>query len=221
VIPPQASAEFVFAMENVLEVYQRRYDPRFPVVCMDETSKQLVSEVRPPIPRRAGQPQRHDYEYERNGVAHLFLAFEPLAGWRCVEVTENRARTDWARFIRSLLEERYPNAERVQLVLDNLNTHSGASFYALCPPKEARHWLERIEIVYTPKHGSWLNMAEGEFSILQRQCLDRRIENQKILQREVKAWQQHRNDAKVGANWQFTTKEARIKLAKLYPSFEE
>ncbi len=220
-IPPQASAEFVFRMESVLEVYQRRYDPRFPVVCMDETSKQLVCEVRPPIPRRAGHIQRHDYEYERNGVVNLFLAFEPLAGWRHVEVTARRTRTDWARFIRSLLEERYPEAERVQLVLDNLNTHSGASFYELCPPQEARHWLQRIDLVYTPKHGSWLNMAEGEFSILQRQCLDRRIADPETLQREVKAWQQRRNAAEVGANWQFTTNDARIKLAKLYPSFEE
>lgn len=220
-IPPQASAEFVFRMEGVLEVYQRPYDPRFPVVCMDETSKQLVSEVRSPIPRRAGHPERHDYEYERNGVANLFLAFEPLAGWRCVEVTASRARRDWAQFIRSLLEERYPKAECVRLVLDNLNTHSGASFYELCPPQEARHWLGRIEFVYTPKHGSWLNMAEGELSILQRQCLDRRIAGPETLQREVKTWQQSRNAAEVGANWQFTTNDARIKLEKLYPSFEE
>lgn len=219
-IPPQASGEFVYRMEEVLEVYQRRYDPRFPVVCMDETSKQLVSEVRPPIPRRAGHSERHDYEYERNGVANLFLAFEPLAGWRCVEVTASRTRTDWARFIRSLLEERYKEAECVRLVLDNLNTHSGGSFYELCPPQEARQWLGRVELVHTPKHGSWLNMAEGELSILQRQCLDRRIAESETLQREVRAWQQQRNAEQVGANWQFTTDDARIKLAKLYPSFE-
>lgn len=219
-IPPKASAEFVFRMETVLELYQRPYDPRFPVVCMDETSKQLVSEVRPPIPLRPGQARRHDYEYERNGVANLFLAFEPLAGWRRVEVTARRTCTDWARFIRSLLESRYREAERVWLVLDNLNTHSGASFYELCPPQQARHWLERVELVYTPKHGSWLNMAEGEFSILQRQCLDRRIADPDTLRNETKAWELRRNHAAVGADWQFTTDDARIKLARLYPSFE-
>ena len=220
VIPAEASAEFVFRMEAVLDLYQRPYDPRFPVVCMDETSKQLVSEVRPPIPLRPGQPQRHDYEYERNGVANLFLAFEPLAGWRCVEVTDSRTRTDWARFIRSLLENRYRDAECVRLVLDNLNTHSGASFYELCPPQQAQDWLGRIELVYTPKHGSWLNMAEGEFSILQRQCLDRRIADAATLRREIHAWEQRRNVGRIGANWQFTTNDARVKLARLYPSFD-
>ena len=219
-IPPEASAEFVFRMETVLELYQRPYDPRFPVVCMDETSKQLVSEVRPPIPPRPGHARRHDYEYERNGVANLFLAFEPLAGWRRVEVTARRTCTDWARFIRSLLESRYREAERVWLVLDNLNTHSGASFYELCPPQQARHWLERVELVYTPTHGSWLNMAEGEFSILQRQCLDRRIAAPDTLRNETKAWELRRNHAAVGADWHFTTEDARIKLARLYPSFK-
>ena len=164
-------------MENVLDVYHRPHDPRFPVVCMDETSKQLVREVRPALAPEPGRAERHDYEYQRNGVANLFLAFEPLAGWRCVDVTENRARRDWALFLVSLLEHRYHNAERVTVVLDNLNTHSGASFYEIFPPQEARRWLERVEFVHTPKHGSWLNMAEGEFSVLQRQCLDRRIPN--------------------------------------------
>ncbi len=207
-------------MENVLEVYHRPYDPRFPVVCMDETSKQLVCEVRPALPPEPGRAERHDYEYQRNGVANLFLAFEPLAGWRGVDVTENRARRDWALFLLSLLEHRYRDAERVTVVLDNLNTHSGASFYEIFPPREARRWLERVEFVHTPKHGSWLNMAEGEFSVLQRQCLDRRIPNPETLQREVNAWQQRRNASAVGANWQFTTADARIKLRRLYPSFE-
>ena len=152
-------------MENVLDVYHRPHDPRFPVVCMDETSKQLVREVRPALAPEPGRAERHDYEYQRNGVANLFLAFEPLAGWRCVDVTENRARRDWALFLVSLLEHRYHNAERVTVVLDNLNTHSGASFYEIFPPQEARRWLERVEFVHTPKHGSWLNMAEGEFSV--------------------------------------------------------
>jgi hypothetical protein len=207
-------------MENVLEVYHRAYDPQFPVVCVDETSKQLVCEVRPALPCEPGRAARHDYEYERNGVANLFLAFEPLAGWRRVDVTRNRARRDWALFILSLLENRYHDAERVTVVLDNLNTHSGASFYEICPPQEARRWLERVEIVHTPKHGSWLNMAEGEFSILQRQCLDRRIPNPETLTREVNAWQQRRNASAVGANWQFTTEDARVRLKRLYPSFE-
>ena len=207
-------------MENVLDVYQRPYDPLFPVVCMDETSKQLVDEITPSLSMRPGRVERHDYEYERNGVANIFIAFEPLGGWRGIEVTEHRGRQDWAQFIQSLLEDRYKDAERVTLVLDNLNTHSGASFYALHPPAEARQWLERLEFVYTPKHGSWLNMAEGEFSILQRQCLDRRISDSETLKREVKAWQQHRNGHAVGANWQFTTTDARVKLTKLYPSFE-
>ena len=205
-------------MENVLAVYQRPYDRLFPVVCMDETSKQLVLEIRPPLPIRPGQVQRHDYEYERNGVASLFVAFEPLAGWRSVKVTETRTRRDWALFIVSLLEGRYRDAKRVLFVLDNLNIHSGASFYEIAPPEQARAWLKRVEFVHTPKHGSWLNMAEGEFSILKRQCLDRRIPHQDTLEREVKAWERRRNNAQIGANWQFTTDDARVKLKKLYPS---
>ncbi len=205
-------------MEDVLDVYQRPYDTKRPVVCMDETSKQLVAETRSPLAAAPGQPECHDYEYERNGVANLFLAFEPLAGWRHVEVTERRARADWAEFIRFLLDECYPDAERVTIVMDNLNTHSGGSLYEAFPPEEARSYYQRLEIHYTPKHGSWLNMAESEFSVLQRQCIDRRIPDRGILEREVKAWTTTRNKERIGANWQFTTADARTKLRKLYPS---
>lgn len=206
-------------MEDTLEVYLRPYDPMRPVVCMDESTKQLLDEVRLPIPGRKGTPQRYDSEYRRNGVASLFLAFEPLAGWRKVQVTEQRTRRDWAHFIKSLLDERYPDCERVILVMDNLNTHSGASLYETFAPTEALRLLRRLEIHYTPKHGSWLNMAEGEFSVLQRQCLDRRISDSGILQQEIAAWQIQRNREAVGADWRFTTEDARVKLRKLYPSF--
>jgi len=207
-------------MEDVLEVYQRSYDPKRPVVCMDETSKQLVGETRVPMPAAPGQTIRHDYEYERNGVENLFIAFEPLAGWRHVEVTEHRTRVDWAEFMRFLLDKQYPHAERVTLVMDNLNTHSGGSLYEAFPPEQARSYCNRLEIHYTPKHGSWLNMAESEFSVLKRQCTDRRIPDKETIEREVAAWVKNRNAARIGANWQFTTHDARTKLARLYPSFE-
>lgn len=206
-------------MEDVLEVYKRPWDPLRPVVCMDESSKQLLEETRQPIPCRPGGVERYDYEYRRNGVATLFLAFEPLAGWRHVEVTQQRTRQDWAQFVKALVDEKYPDAERIVLVMDNLNTHSGASLYETFPPVEALRILGRLEIHYTPKHGSWLNMAEGEFSVLQRQCLDRRIASSEVLQQEVAAWEDKRNIQSVGANWRFTTEDARIKLHKLYPSF--
>ena len=167
-----------------------------------------------------GQVAREDYEYERQGVANLFLAFEPLAGQRLVEVTSHRTRQDWAQFLRQLLDGPYSKAQRVILVSDNLNTHTGAAFYEAFKPAQARRLLERLEFHYTPKHGSWLNMAEGEFSILQRQCLSRRIGDQDVLQREVKAWEHSRNEAAIGSDWQFTTADARIKLNRLYPSFE-
>lgn len=206
-------------MEDTLEVYLRPYDPMRPVVCMDESTKQLLDEVRLPIPGRKGTPQRYDSEYRRNGVASLFLAFEPLAGWRKVQVTEQRTRRDWAHFIKSLLDEQYPDCERVILVMDNLNTHSGASLYETFAPTEALRLLRRLEFHYTPKHGSWLNMAEGEFSVLQKQCLDRRISDSEVLQQEIAAWQTQRNREAVGADWTFTTEDARVKLRKLYPSF--
>ena len=206
-------------MEDVLEVYRRPYDPLRPVVCMDESTKQLLAEVRAPRPGRVGAVERYDYEYRRNGVATLFLAFEPLAGWRQVRVTQTRTRKDWAWFIKDLLDERYAQAERVVLVMDNLNTHSGASLYETFAPEEALRLLRRLEIHYTPKHGSWLNMAEGEFSVLGQQCLDRRIASSELLVQETAAWEDHRNQAAIGANWKFTTEDARVKLRKLYPSF--
>lgn len=206
-------------MEDILEVYTRPFDPQRPLVCMDESSKQLLEETRTPLPPQPGQLQRYDYEYSRNGVATLFVAFEPLAGWRHVEVTQQRTRQDWARFIRDLLDHRYAQAERVVLVMDNLNTHSGASLYETFPPEEALRLLQRLEIHYTPKHGSWLNMAEGELSVLQHQCLDRRIGTAEFLKQEIAAWEAERNQKCIGANWRFTTQEARIKLRKLYPSF--
>jgi DDE superfamily endonuclease len=175
-------------MEDVLEVYRRPYDPLRPVVCMDESTKQLLAEVRAPRPGQAGAVERYDYEYRRNGVATLFLAFEPLAGWRQVRVTQTRTRKDWAWFIKDLLDERYAQAERVVLVMDNLNTHSGASLYETFAPEEALRLLRRLESHYTPKHGSWLNMAEGEFSVLGRQCLDRRIDSSELLVQETAAW---------------------------------
>jgi hypothetical protein len=208
-------------MEEVLEVYQLPYDPRFPVVCMDETSKQLVAEVATPVAPAPGRVLRCDYEYRRHGVANLFLAFEPLRGWRWVEITERRTRKDWALFIAQLLEHHYPEAECLLLVLDNLNTHSGASLYEAFPPERARPLLDRLRFVHTPKHGSWLNLAEAEFSILQRQCLDRRIAEASLLQRETHAWVDQRNQMQVGADWQFTTQDARVKLKRLYPSFED
>ena len=208
-------------MEDVLEVYRLPYDRMRPVVCMDESTKQLLAEVRVPVAGRIGAPLRYDSEYRRNGVASLFLAFEPLAGWRQVQVTEQRTRRDWARFIKGLLDTRYPDCEQVVLVMDNLNTHSGASLYETFAPREALRLLTRLEIHYTPKHGSWLNMAEGEFSVLQSQCLDRRIGPSEALQQEIAAWQARRNQEAIGADWKFTTENAREKLRKLYPSLPE
>jgi hypothetical protein len=208
-------------MEDVLEVYRRPYDPLRPVLCMDESTKQLLAEVHAPRPGQVGAVERYDYEYRRNGVATLFLAFEPLAGWRQVRVTQRRTRKDWAWFIKDLLDERYAQAERIVLVMDNLNTHSGASLYETFAPEEALRLLRRLEIHYTPKHGSWLNMAEGEFSVLGQQCLDRRIASSELLAKETAAWEAQRNQAAIGANWKFTTEDARVKLRKLYPSFLE
>jgi transposase len=217
-IPPQQNAEFVWRMEDVLEVYTRPYDPRFPQVCMDEASKQLLSAVREPLPPKPGQPRREDYEYVREGTANLFLFFEPLRGWRRVQVTERRTRVDWAQAIRELVDLHYPEAERIVLVMDNLNTHSPASLYEAFAPEEAQRLAQRLEIHYTPKHGSWLNMAETELSILARQCLDRRLPSAALLEQEVDAWQQERNQAKARIEWRFTTADARIKLKHLYPA---
>jgi hypothetical protein len=207
-------------MEDALDVYVRPPDPARPLVCMDEASKQLVKETRRPQPAQPGQPARYDAEYERAGVRNLFLAVAPLEGWRTVQVTEQRTRTDWAAFMRMLADTRYPTAERIVVLQDNLNTHGPASFYEAYPPAEARRLTERFEFHYTPKHGSWLNMAEIELSVLARQCLDRRIPDAATLETEVAAWVNRRNEARATIDWQFTTADARIKLKHLYPSVE-
>jgi hypothetical protein len=207
-------------MEDVLEVYKRPYDPRRPVVCLDETSKQLIGEVARPVPAVPGQVARYDYEYIRNGVANIFMIFEPLAGQREVEVTQRRTRMDYAACLRRLADEVYAQAEVIVLVQDNLNTHTPASLYEAFAPAEARRLTERFEWHYTPKHGSWLDMAEIELGILGRQCLSRRIETVGDLRRETAAWKTARNTAKVRVNWQFRTEDARIKLNRLYPSLE-
>jgi DDE superfamily endonuclease len=220
VLPPKANAGFVAAMEDVLEVYSRPYDPKRPQVCFDEGGKQLIGDVRPPLPLRPGRPRRVDYEYERNGTANLFMVFEPLAGARRVEVTERRTNRDFAHIIRRLVDEWYPTAEKVVLVLDNLSTHTPAALYEAFAPAEARRLVEKLEWHYTPRHGSWLNVAEMELSVLARQCLDRRIPDIEALRREVAAWVAQRNAAVVRVDWQFTTADARVKLKRLYPSIE-
>ena len=218
-MPEGPSAEFVAAMEDVLEVYHRPYDPQRPVVCMDECSKQLIGEVRTPLPPKPGQIAKYDSEYERRGTANVFMAVEPLGGKRKLRVTDRRTRVDWAQFIRFLLMTVYPEAAIIVLVMDNLNTHSIASLYEAFEPELARALAARLEIHHTPKHGSWLNMAETELSILSRQCLDRRIESQEIMVQETTTWEQDRNKLGAGIDWQFTTADARIKLKRLYPSF--
>lgn len=205
-------------MEDVLEVYQRPYDPQYPQVTMDESSKQQVIEVRQPLSAVPGRVERYDSEYERNGVSNLFLFFEPLRGWRHIDVTDHRTAVDWAYQIRDLVDVHYPDAKGIILVMDNLNTHQPASLYKAFAPDEARRILERLEIHYTPKHGSWLNMAEIEFSILSKQCLNRRIPDQETLIREVAAWEDERNAQPTPMKWRFTTKDARIKLKRLYPT---
>jgi hypothetical protein len=205
-------------MEEVLAVYERPYDPRFPQVCLDEASKQLVGETRTPVPPAPGQPARQDYEYVRNGAADLFLATEPLAGWRQVWVTDQRTRLDFAQVVKDLVEVHYPDAERIVLVIDNLNTHTGAALYAAFPPAEAKRLLDKLEIHYTPVHGSWLDMAEIELAVLSRQCLDRRIADKAVLKSEVALWVAKRNLARTKIVWRFTTADARIRLKHLYPS---
>jgi transposase len=221
VIPPKENAEFVAAMEDVLEVYRRPYNSQRPVVCLDEQSKQLVKETRPIIPAKPGRNQRLDYEYERNGTANLFMRFEPLGGRRRVKVTDQRTKVDFAHVIREMVDADYPEAKVIVLVMDNLNTHKPASLYEAFEPAEARRLIEKLEIHYTPKHGSWLNMAETELSIVTKQCLDRRIPDVTTLRREITAWERLRNKAKSKINWQFTTHDARIKLRKLYPSIQD
>ena len=207
-------------MEDVLEVYHREYQENEVLVCLDETSKQQVKETRQPRPPRPGSAGAYDFEYQRNGVSNLFMLFAPLEGWRRVEVTQRRTKSDWAQVVRKLVDEDYADKERIVLVMDNLNTHHPASLYEAFEPTEARRIAERLEIHYTPKHGSWLNMAEIELGVLARQCLDRRIPDQEILEQETRAWQDQRNRDGIRVDWRFTTADARIKLKSLYTSIQ-
>ena len=218
VIPSDAYAAFVASMEDVLEVYHRPHDPAVPVVCLDETSKQLVAEARVPIAAKPGHPARHDYEYQRNGTANLFMLFAPLEGWRHVEVTDRRAASDYAHALKDLSDTQFPAGRKIVFVQDNLSTHKPASLYEAFPAAEARRLTERFEWHYTPKHGSWLDMAESELSVLSVQCLDRRIPDRQILIDEVAAWQDCRNKKRTRADWHFTTADARVKLKRLYPA---
>ena len=204
-------------MEDVLEVYHRPHDPEYPVVCVDETSKQLISETRVPIKLKPGQPARHDYEYERNGTANLFMMFAPLEGWRHVKVTDRHSAVDYAHVLKELADVRFAKAKKIVLMEDNLNTHKPASLYEAFPAAEARRLVERFEWHYTPKHGSWLNLAESELSVLAGQCLDRRISDKQTLVAEVTAWENSRNKKHAKADWKFTTATARVKLKRLYP----
>jgi hypothetical protein len=207
----------VAAMEDVLDVYSRPYDPKFPVVCMDESSMQLIGEVHEPIPAAPGHPVLMDDEYVRKGVANIFIEVEPLGGRRKVKITETRKRIDWALFTREMLEERYPDAEKVIFVMDNLNTHNMASLYTAFPPEEAKRLADRLEIHYTPKHGSWLNIAEIELSVLKRQCLVGRIDCIEKVRTKVAVWNTDRNNRETNVDWQFGTNDARRKLKRLYP----
>jgi hypothetical protein len=205
-------------MEDVLEVYHRPYDPQRPLVCFDEGTKQQVKETRMPLPAKPGQIVKYDYEYERNGTSNLFMFFAPLEAWRHVQVTDRRTMIDWAQCMRDLVDVHFPEADQIVVVMDNLNTHKLASLYEAFPPAEARRIAEKLEIHYTPKHGSWLNMAEIELSALSRQCLNRRLPDQPTLQHEIAAWESQRNEAASTVNWRFTTADARIKLERLYPT---
>jgi hypothetical protein len=206
-------------MEDILAVYTRPHDRDYPLVCVDETSKQLIRETRVTIPMKPGRPARHDYEYERNGVANLFMMFAPLEGWRHVTVTDRHAAVDYAQILKHLSDTCFPDAKKIILVQDNLSTHTPASLYQAFPPTEARRLVERFEWHYTPKHGSWLDLAESELGVLSSQCLDRRIPDKPTLVREVDAWVKSRNKHHATANWRFTTETARVKLKHLYPSF--
>ena len=218
-IPPEHNGSFVANMERVLDVYKRPFDPLHPVVCMDESPKQLIGEVQPPIPVSPGQPAKQDYEYRRVGVCNIFLACEPLAGKRLVTITERKTKRDWAVFLEQIAGH-YCNADKITLVMDNLNTHEPGALYEAFPPEKAKALWDRFEFVYTPKHGSWLNMAEIELNVLTGQCLNRRIDDIEVARNEVNAWQKHRNNRQAKVNWQFTTKDARIKLSRLYPTLE-
>jgi transposase len=214
----EVGAEFVWRMEEVLELYEEPYDPKRPVVCFDEMPYQMVAEKRTPLPQKPGRPQRYDYEYERKGMVNIFTFFEPQRGWRHLDVTDRRTAVDFAEEMRRLVDEHYPEAEKVRVVLDNLNTHTGAALYQAFAPEEARRILRRLEFHYTPKHASWLNMVEIELSVLSRQCLEGRIPDAKTLAREMGAWEQKRNEEGATVQWRFTASDAREKLARLYPA---
>ena len=215
---PTVGADFVWRMEDLLDLYAEPYAPTHPTVCFDETSKQLVAETRLPLPMEPGKPERVDYAYERRGTANLFLVTEPLTGWRHVDVTDRRTKHDFAQQMRELVDRHFPNADRIRVVLDNLNTHTPGALYEAFAPEEARRVLRKLEFHYTPVHGSWLNMAELEFSMLSRQCLDRRIGDRDFLTTEVAAWENARNEQRATIHWQFTVHDARRKLHRLYPS---
>jgi hypothetical protein len=219
VIPPERNGEFVAQMEQILDVYRRPYDPLRPVVCMDESPRQLIRATRLPLPIARGKAEREDYEYERCGVCNIFMAVEPLAGKRLVGVTERKTRTDWAIFLEEIVAN-YEHTEKITLVTDNLNTHTPGSFYETFAPSKAKTLWERFEFIYTPKHGSWLNMAEIELNVLTRQCLSQRLESIESMNREVKAWQAQRNTTGAKIDWQFTTDKCRIKLKRLYPTLD-
>jgi hypothetical protein len=221
VIPPEKNSEFVANMERVLDVYKRLYNPDYPVVCMDESPKQLIEEGRSSIAMKPGQEARVDYEYVRNGVVNVFMANEPLKGKRLVEVTKFKTKKDWALFVKRIADEQYPNAKRITLIMDNFKTHAASAFYETFEPEEAKKLWDRFEFVYTPKHGSWLNMAEIELHVLNGQCLNRHIPTIEIVKDEVEAWLSNRNKKGCKINWQFTNKDARVKLKKLYPSIHD
>lgn len=207
-------------MEMVLDVYKRPFDPRNPVVCMDESPKQLIAETRIPVPCLPGKPARYDYEYKRCGMCNIFIACEPLSGKRVVKITERKTKRDWACFLEEIALQQ-ENADKITLVMDNLNTHIPGSLYEMFPPAKAKALWDRFEFVYTPKHGSWLNMAEIELNVLTAQCLKRRMDNIEVVKKEVLAWQKVRNNKNSKVNWQFTTEDARIKLSRLYPTLED
>ena len=212
------NSDFVAQMESVLDVYKMPYNPEIPVVCMDESPKQLIKETRAPIKRKPGSDEKADYEYERCGVVNVFMANEPLAGKRFVKITESKKKTDWAHFVKEISDEHFAHAEKIKLVMDNYGTHKAAALYEAFAPQEAKRIWDRFEFVYTPKHGSWLNMAEIELHVLNSQCLNRRIDNIKDMKQEVDAWQQDKNNKDAKINWQFTNNRARIKLKRLYPT---
>lgn len=207
-------------MEDVLDVYTSSYDDKHPLICMDETSKQQIEETRIPLPMRPGQNRCYDHEYKRNGVSNLFMFFAPIQGWRHVKVTDRRTKIDWAKAMRELADNHFQDAEKITVVMDNLNTHTPSSFYEAFEPEEAKRVLDKFKFHYTPKHGSWLNMAEIELSVLNKQCLDRRIPNQEKLKQETQAWETKRNGLNKTIDWRFTTEDARVKLKRLYPAYE-